>query len=113
MLRSYLTQSATILEEVKSARDEYNDSIMVYSNTSGRTWRCRLWQTSQTEYELLRDTGTQLFQLILPGEADTLVNAQSRYEIDGVTYESYGEPNRVRRRARVDHIEAVVRKISG
>jgi hypothetical protein len=69
--------------------DEYGNPA--YDSVNVGTSRCLLQPVSQVDLQLGRASfGT--FNLYLPGEVAELVEAFTRYEIDGVFYESEGPP---------------------
>ena len=44
MLKHLLTRRATILNEVDSTTDQYNNDVRTFTDTSGKLWKCRIDQ---------------------------------------------------------------------
>lgn len=112
MLKNLLRQECTILQEVQSGNDEWNDAVKTY--TSVGTFMCRLDPNVSTELELDRDTRVTFQRLFLDETAAGLIDALSRVQMtDGKLYQVVGDPQTFYRRASVMHVEALVRVIEG
>ena len=115
MLKHLLTRRATILNEVDSTTDQYNNDVRTFTDTSGKLWKCRIDPVKSLEYEVDRDTRKSMFHFIVEENAlaGGPLNGLSRVTVDGVTYEVFGEPRPFYRRSRLNHIEATLRIITG
>jgi hypothetical protein len=88
-LLAAMTKSCVIWNRVAAGTDEYGNPA--YDSVNVGASRCLLQPVSQSDLQLGRASfGT--FNLYLPGEVAQLLEAFTRYEIEGVFYESEGPP---------------------
>lgn len=85
----------------------------MYVDTSGFTWACRIAPFREEEIETDRDSRKSWFNMFLTEHAEGHITALSRVEVEGVTYEVFGDPKAFRHRNRTSHIECVLRTIEG
>jgi hypothetical protein len=111
-----MRQTATLMRfQVGPFPDQYGNPQKQWVRLG--EFLCRLEPWKGREYELNRDTVVSYFRVYFDSDAAGVVRSQDRIIVDDVTYEiggqAGGSPNVYRKRARINHVEAIARLIEG
>jgi head-tail adaptor len=99
------TQPVTVTRPGPGTEDVYGNIQPTWDEIG--TWWAVLEQTDAEEHTVGEDTQTADWRLYLPPDAD--IRGRDRVQLDDVTFEVVGPPNRARRPQGIHHIEAALR----
>jgi len=107
-LQSLLTQIATIYHPQFNALDSYGNPQP--GTETSDIWPARFEQLSSDEFVRDRDTVVADWRVFLPAEA--AVTPFSRVEVDGKTFEVWGDPIEQRAPRGIHHLEVRLRRVT-
>lgn len=111
MLTSARLHDTVTILRAEEVSGPYNSTVWDWENATPTEEPASVQQIGSTEDVVLQQRTETLWRVFLRPTAD--LKATDRIQWDGKDLEVVGEPDRPRQRARVHHVEAVVRAVSG